>query len=91
MLDLLRLLHTLAALVHERPDLVLENLLLRHQLQIALRSRPRPHLKSGDRVFWLVIRRLYPAWRRHLVLVRPETVVRWLWGTHIRGRVGYPQ
>jgi hypothetical protein len=28
---------------------VVENLLLRHQLQIALRSRPRPHLKSWDR------------------------------------------
>src|SRR5207248_2908608 len=74
MLELLRiLLPTLAALFHERHDLVLENLLLRHQLQVALRTRPRPHIKTRDRFFWLVARRFYPAWRRHLVLVRPET------------------
>ena len=82
MLDLFRiLLPTLAALFHERHDLVVENLLLRHQLQVALRSRPRPHFKTRDRFFWLVVRQLYPAWRRHLVLVRPETVLRW----HRRG------
>ena len=47
MLELIRvLLPTLATLFHERHDLVVENLLLRHQLQIALRSRARPHLKS---------------------------------------------
>jgi len=82
MLDLLRLLlPTLAALFRERRELAVENLLLRHQLQIALRSRPRRHLKTKDRFFWLVVRRLYPGWRRHLVLVRPETVLRW----HRRG------
>jgi hypothetical protein len=75
------LLPTLATLFHERHDLVVENLLLRHQLQIALRSRPRPHIKSWDRFFWLVVRQLYQASRRHLVLVRPETVLRW----HRRG------
>jgi hypothetical protein len=38
MLELLRiLLPTLTALLHERHDLVVENLLLRHQLQVALR------------------------------------------------------
>ena len=82
MLELLRiLLLTLTALLHERHDLVVENLLRRHQLQVALRSRPRPHFKTRDRFFWLVVRWLFPAWRRHLVLVRPETVLRW----HRRG------
>jgi hypothetical protein len=39
MFELFRLLlPTLAALFHERHDLVVENLLLRHQLQVALRS-----------------------------------------------------
>ena len=62
MLELFRvLLPTPATLFHERHDLVVENLLLRHQLQIALRSRPRPHLKGWDRFFWLVVRQLYPA------------------------------
>lgn len=50
MLDLFRvLLPTLAAIFHEGHDLVVENLLVRHQLQVAVRSRPRPHLKTRDR------------------------------------------
>ena len=92
MLELLRvLLPTLTALFRERRDLVVENLLLRHQLQIALRSRPRPPLKSKDRFFWLVVRRLYPAWKQHLVLIRPETILRWHrrgWRLYWRWRCG---
>ena len=85
MLELVSLLlSTLARLFHGRHDLVVENLLLRHQLHVALRSRPRPDLKTRDRFFWLVVRSLYPDWKRHLSLVRPETVVRW----HRRGWVG---
>ena len=70
MLDLFRvLLPALAALFHERHDLVVENLLLRH----AAGSKSRSALARGrtssakDRFFWLVVRRLYPTWRRHLV------------------------
>jgi hypothetical protein len=54
-----------------------ENLLLRHQLQIALRSHPRLHLRTRDRFFWLVVRRPCPGWKRDLILIRPETVLRW--------------
>jgi hypothetical protein len=36
----------------------------------------------ADRFFWLVVRSLYPDWKQHLILVRPETVVRW----HRQGR-----
>jgi hypothetical protein len=54
MLDVIRILiPTLAAVFHKRHDLVVENLLLRHQLQLALRSRRRPHFKTRDRFFWL--------------------------------------
>ena len=78
MLELFRvLLPTLPALFRKQHELVVENLLLRHQIQIALRSRRRPPFKKMDRGFWLLVRRLYPAWRQHLVLVRPETVLRW--------------
>jgi hypothetical protein len=61
MIGLIRvLLPTLATLFHDRHDLVVENLLLRHQLKVAPRSHARPHLKSWDRFFWLVFRQLYP-------------------------------
>jgi putative transposase len=82
MLELLPIfLPTLAKLFRKRRDLLIEILLLRHPLQVALRARPRRRLVTRDRFFWLVVRSLYPDWRRHLILVRPETVLRW----HRRG------
>jgi putative transposase len=60
-----------------RHALVVENLLLRQQLAIVLRSQRRPRVRWHDRLFWIVARRLVIDWRRHLVLVQPETVLRW--------------
>ena len=49
MFELLRIfLPALASLVRKRNDLVVKNLLLRRQLQVSLRSRPRPALKTRD-------------------------------------------
>jgi putative transposase len=63
--------------LRDRRALLLENLLLRQQLAVALRSRRRPRVRWHDRLFWMVARHLCPDWRRHLVLVQPETVLRW--------------
>ena len=71
----------LSAALCGRRALLLENLLLRQQLAVALRTRRRPDVRWHDRLFWVVARRLCADWRRHLVLVRPETVLRW----HRRG------
>src|SRR5687767_13742449 len=57
--------------------LVLENLRLRQQLAVTLRARRRPSLRWHDRLFWVAARRLVSDWRRHLVLVRPQSVLRW--------------
>src|SRR5215216_4227845 len=77
-LDLVPLLiGALRAALRGRRALVLENLLLRQQLAVALRARPRPRLRRRDRVFWVVARGLCADWRRHLLLVRPETVLQW--------------
>jgi putative transposase len=93
MLELISLLFsTLARLSRKRRDLVVENLLLRHQLHVALRSRPRPDLKTRDRFFWMLVRRLVPDWKQHLILVQPETVVRWHrqgWRFYWRWRSGH--
>jgi hypothetical protein len=59
-----------------RDALLAENLLLRQQLAVALRTHRRPRQRWHDRLFWVVARRLVTDWRRHLVLVRPETVLR---------------
>jgi transposase InsO family protein len=62
--------------LRSRRALVAENLLLRQQLAVALRTRPRPRVRWHDRLVWMVARRVCASWRRHLVLVRPETVLR---------------
>jgi hypothetical protein len=53
------------------------NLGLRHQLHVALRANPSPRLRIADRALWVGIHRLWPRWREHLVIVKPETVLRW--------------
>ena len=60
-----------------RRDLLLENLALRQQLCALARRRPQPRLSNGDRLLWVMLRRLWSGWRKALVLVQPETVVRW--------------
>ena len=63
--------------LRSRQRLLLEDLLLRQHLQVALRCQPHSRLRTRDKLFWLVVRRLHRNWRRHLLLVRPETVLRW--------------
>ena len=62
---------------YPRRDLLLENLALRQQLAMLKGRRPRARLAVTDKWFWVMLRRLWPAWRQALMLVQPETVVRW--------------
>ncbi len=65
------------AAARDRRELALENIALRHQVEVLTRSRHRPQLRSGDRLLWSWLSRVWPSWRRHLVIVQPDTVVRW--------------
>ena len=98
MLRLVRLLFVLLIRsVRSRRDLLLENLALRHQLAVLKARRPQPRYASSDKLFWVTLRRLWPGWKRVLVLVQPETVVGWhragfklywTWLSRHRNRVG---
>jgi hypothetical protein len=95
---LLVFLAALRAFFRSRHDVFLENLALRHQLEVVLRNNPRPSLKSRDRVLWVWLSRLWPGWRRHLRVVRPETVIGWhrkgwrlYWTWKSRTRLGRPR
>jgi hypothetical protein len=57
--------------------LAIENAALRLQLAAFQRRRTRPILTTLDRVFWITLRRLWSDWRRPLIYVQPDTVVRW--------------
>jgi transposase InsO family protein len=93
------LLAVLRAALRDRSDLLTENLLLRHQLAVLTRpTRRRPLLRTRDKLLWVLARRLRHDRRRHLVLVRPETVVRWhrrawrlFWRWRSRTRLGRPR
>jgi putative transposase len=78
MLRMLRLFIGLIAYVLcSRRELLLEILALRQQLTILKARHPRPRLTAPDRVFWVMLRRFWPGWKRALVIIQPETVVAW--------------
>jgi len=78
MLRVLRLSSCLACqLFRSRRDLLLENLALRQQLAVLKQRRPQARLAASDRLFWVLLRRCWSGWKKALILVHPETVVRW--------------
>ena len=54
-----------------------ENLALRQQLLVLKRDQKRPQIRERDRLFWVTISRVWSGWRDALVIVKPDTVVRW--------------
>ena len=60
-----------------RRELALENVALRQQLAVLRRSVKRTRLSNVDRVFWVLLRRIWTDWESVLVIVKPETVIRW--------------
>jgi hypothetical protein len=68
---------TLVRLFCSHHGLLLENLALRQQLVVLKRRHPRPRLNLRDRFFWLLVCRCCSGWKQALLVVKPETVVRW--------------
>ena len=89
----------IADLLKSRCRLEAENLLLRHQLAIALRREPpRFQLRGSDRTLLVWITRLWPSLLDAVQVVQPETVLRWhragfkiFWRWRSRNRAGRPR
>ncbi len=89
----------LRALLRDRAELAAENLALRQQLAILEQCLKRPRLRKRDRIFWAWLFRFWSNWRSALVIVQPQTVVRWhqqgfrlYWRWKSRsGKVGRPK
>jgi hypothetical protein len=58
-------------------ELVLENMALRQQLRAFKRATKRPRLRTRDRLFWIVLANTWQPWRTALLIVQPDTVLRW--------------
>jgi hypothetical protein len=67
----------LVAGFRSRRDLVVENLALRQQLAAFKARGKRPRRQPADRAFWVMLRRFWGRWADALVIVKPDTVVRW--------------
>src|SRR5258705_7935118 len=65
------------ALFRSRENQAIVELALRQQLAVYVHIHPRPRLSPLDRAFWVFLSRFWCHWRSALVLVRPETVIRW--------------
>lgn len=80
-LVLFHIMDVLLALVRSmcmsKADLALENLALRQQLAVLQRTNPRPRLNDLDRAFWAALQGQLTTWTEALLIVKPDTVVRW--------------
>ena len=96
---LISLLAGLTLTLRTRASLQFEILALRHQLAVLQRNkRRRVRLRLWDRLLWVAVVRLWPNWRKTLMVAKPETVIGWHrkgfrfywnWKTR-RGRLGRP-
>jgi transposase InsO family protein len=84
--------------VRDRAELAAENLALRQQLTVLQRKSKRPTLRKGDRFFWAILSQIWTGWRSAIVIVQPDTVVRWhrtgfrlFWRWKSRAKRGRPK
>ena len=97
MKSIVSLLFRFAGLIFmSRKSLILENLMLRQQLNIYKRKNKRPKLENIDRIIFVWISKIFCKWKSTLIVVNPTTVIGWhkkgfklCWGRKSR-RVGRP-
>ena len=67
----------LVRVFRSRRSLLLENLVLRQQLTVLKRKHLKPKVRVLDKLFWVVALRFWSGWKQSLILVTPETLIRW--------------
>jgi putative transposase len=84
-------------LARTKKQLLAENALLRQQLLVLRRSTTRPVVTPADRALLVLFAARVSAWRQALLLVQPETLLRWhragfqaLWRRRSRPGPGRP-
>ncbi len=90
----------LGDLFRSRASLEAEIVALRHEVAVLKQrlGRRRVRLTWRDRMLWVGLSRVWPDWRSSLVIVRPETMLRWhresfraYWRWKARPRGGRPR
>ena len=91
-------LNLLAAVFKSKSRLEAENAALRQQLIVLQRRvRDRARFNNGDRLFFVQLYRWFPSILSAMLIIRPETLVRWhragfcrYWRWKSRARGGRP-
>ena len=65
------------AFLRSQSALVVGNLALRQQLAVLKCRAKRPRLRTPDRAFRVWLSKLWADWRSVVVIVQPDTVLRW--------------
>jgi len=65
------------ALCTDRVNLATENLALRQQLSVLKPKAKRSRPNLPDRMFWVMLSKLWNGWQHVLVFVQPATVIAW--------------
>ena len=68
---------TLTDLGRSESELIAENALLRQQLIMLRRQVKRPTFTRTDRMLLVLLARLVQTWQQAIVIVQPETLLRW--------------
>jgi putative transposase len=71
------LLRCCASFFRSRNQQAIVELALRQQLATYAHTELKPRLMPIDRAFWVALFRFWPPWRDALVIVKPDTVIRW--------------
>jgi len=89
---------TVGDLTRTKAALIAENAFLRQQLVVLSRQGKRPVLSPADRLRLVLLARLDRGWRAALLIVRPDTLLRWhrqgfrlVWRAKSRGATKRPQ
>ncbi len=64
-------------LFKSKATLQLENLLLHKQIEILMRRKNRPRVNNRDRIWLVLISKVYSQWHQAFLIFRPETLIRW--------------
>jgi len=70
-------LRCIPAFFRSRNEQVIVELALRQQLATFTEKGHRPRITPADRGFWVLLSRVWSGWKEILIIVQPETVIRW--------------
>jgi len=74
---LMSFLRYIPAFFRSRRKQAIVELALRQQLATFAQKGRQPRIIPADRAFWVFLSQIWSGWKEILVIVQPETVVRW--------------